>query len=194
MDKELQPIAWVAGLSLVFFAGLIFLQGNFEFLFYLGIVLALMWLIFKAHQKVQWPLYVLWHLLAWAILHLAGGTVRLTGKTLYATILIPLIGEPYNILKYDQVVHVYGFFVATLAIYYVLKPLLKKDHKSWFALGVVVTMAGLGLGALNEIVEFTATVITPSTGVGSYINNALDLVANFIGAIIAFFYLQKREK
>ena len=55
-------------------------------------------------------------------------------------------------------------------------------------------MAGLGLGAVNEIVEFTATVITPNTGVGGYVNNALDLVTDLLGAVIAIIYLRKREK
>jgi len=53
--------------------------------------------------------------------------------------------------------------------------------------------AGLGLGALNEIVEFIITVVVQSTGVGSYVNNALDLVFNFVGALIAFWYVRKRE-
>lgn len=46
-------------------------------------------------------------------------------------------------------------------------------------------MAGLGVGALNEIIEFFATVVVPETGVGGYENTALDLVADLIGALSA---------
>jgi putative membrane protein len=43
----------------------------------------------------------------------------------------------------------------------------------------------MGLGALNEIVEFAAVVASPSTGVGGYYNTALDLVFNGLGATLA---------
>ena len=129
----------------------------------------------------------------WATIHLAGGNLSYQGTRLYDFIILPLIGEPYNVLKYDQLAHIYGFFVATLTIYYVLKPLLKTNHGSRVALSIVVVMAGLGLGALNEIVEFSATILMPQTGVGGYINNAIDLVTDLIGAVLAFIYLQYRE-
>ena len=45
-------------------------------------------------------------------------------------------------------------------------------------------MIGLGFGGLNEIIEFGATVISPNTGVGGYVNTALDLVADLIGALL----------
>ena len=60
----------------------------------------------------------------------------------------------------------------------------------WTALSVVVVMAGLGVGALNEIVEFAATVVMPETGVGGYINTSLDLVADLIGALAALIYIR----
>jgi hypothetical protein len=43
----------------------------------------------------------------------------------------------------------------------------------------------MGLGAINEIIEFVATVVVPETGVGGYVNNALDLCWNGVGATIA---------
>ena len=104
-----------------------------------------------------------------------------------------IVGEPYNIFKYDQLVHIIGFFAATLALYYTLKPLLKDNMKKWTALSIIVIMAGLGAGALNEIVEFTATVFVPETGVGGYENTSLDLVADLIGAVIAMFYIRFRK-
>ena len=55
-------------------------------------------------------------------------------------------------------------------------------------------MAGLGVGAFNEIIEFFATVIIPETGVGGYENTSLDLISNLIGAIIAMSYIKIKEK
>ena len=43
----------------------------------------------------------------------------------------------------------------------------------------------MGLGALNEIVEFTAVLTVPNTNVGGYYNTALDLVFNGAGAACA---------
>ena len=108
--------------------------------------------------------------------------------------IFPIVGDPYNIFKFDQFVHIVGFWVATLVAYYLLKPLLKKDLKRWVVLSIIIVMAGLGMGALNEIVEFIATVLVPETGVGGYENTSLDLVADLIGAIGAMTYIQIKEK
>ena len=45
--------------------------------------------------------------------------------------------------------------------------------------------AGMGFGALNEIVEFMATLTLTETNVGGYENTGWDLVANMIGSIVA---------
>ena len=43
----------------------------------------------------------------------------------------------------------------------------------------------MGLGAVNEIIEFTAVLAVPDTNVGGYYNTALDLCFNAGGAVIA---------
>ncbi len=191
--KQLIPIVAVTICSLLFFTAVIVIKGNYEFLLYLFVVLALAIAVCIAQRRVHFPPFVLWHLVVWVTLHLAGGNLSFAGTKLYDVILYQFIDEPYHILRFDQVVHVYGFFAATLASYYVLKPLLKKEHHAC-ALFFIVILAGLGLGALNEIVEFPATLLVPRTGVGGYINNALDLVADLLGAIIAMIYLWRREQ
>jgi hypothetical protein len=45
--------------------------------------------------------------------------------------------------------------------------------------------AGLGFGAFNEMVEFIATRLLPQTNIGDYENTGWDLVANFVGALVA---------
>jgi uncharacterized membrane protein YjdF len=86
-----------------------------------------------------------------------------------------------------------GFGVATFVMYLLIKPLLIDNIKGWTALSIVVVMAGLGVGALNEIVEFAATVLVPETGVGGYINTSLDLVADLVGAIGALIFIRVRR-
>ena len=76
----------------------------------------------------------------------------------------------------------------------ILKPLLKTDLNKWISLSIIIVMAGLGVGALNEIIEFMATVLIPQTGVGGYINTSLDLVADLFGSLGALVYLWIKEK
>ena len=49
---------------------------------------------------------------------------------------------------------------------------------------VIAAAAGMGLGALNEVVEFVATRIA-ETNVGGYVNTGWDLVYNALGASLA---------
>jgi hypothetical protein len=43
----------------------------------------------------------------------------------------------------------------------------------------------LGFGALNEVVEFAATLLVPETNVGGYVNTGWDMVSNLVGATTA---------
>lgn len=151
-------------------------------------------LILSTNKGVNYPNALLWGLTVWAILHMAGGGIFIKGVKLYEIMLLPIVQAPYYIFKYDQFVHMVGFGIATFAMYYLIKPFLKEDLEKWTALSIVIIMAGLGVGALNEIIEFFATVILPKTGVGGYENTALDLVANFIGAVAAMAIILVRER
>ena len=122
---------------------------------------------------------------------MAGGTVYLNGTKLYRLMLLPL-SENYPILRFDQAVHIWGFGVATITMYCLLRPLLKDNLNRFVALSIVLVMAGLGLGAFNEIMEFIITQIVAETGVGGYLNTSLDLVSNLIGAILGMFYIRYR--
>ena len=117
-----------------------------------------------------------------------GGAVIVNGAILYKLILIN-ISTSYEIFKYDQFVHIIGFGIATLLMFVLIRPYLKIKDKR-VAIGIVIAMAGLGVGALNEIVEFIAVVLAPETGVGGYNNTSLDLVADLIGALLAIIYLR----
>jgi putative membrane protein len=181
-------------LALIFFIILFIRRENYEFLIYIGVIVFFLAIIVFTNKKINYPNAVLWGLTLWSILHMTGGGIFINGKKVYEIILWPIAGEPYNIFKYDQLVHIIGFGVATLAMYYLVRPLLNDNFQKKVALSVVIIMAGLGVGALNEIVEFLATVIIPETGVGGYENTSLDLVADLIGAVGAMGYIIAKEK
>ena len=175
-------------ISLFVFLG----RENYEFVMYIGVLVFFLVLVLATNKKINYPNSVLWMLTAWGILHMAGGGILLeNGSVLYTLILFP-ISEAYQILKYDQFVHIVGFFVATLIAYVLLKPNLKNNF-GWWSTGIVLAMAGLGLGALNEIVEFIATILVPKTGVGGYTNTSLDLVADLLGSILATIWIKIRN-
>lgn len=190
--KEQRKIFGAFILSLIIFTTTFILQGNAEFIGYVVVVVILLFAVLLSNGAVRYPNYVLWGLFIWALLHMLGGVLMENGRVVYTLMIYPIIGEPYNILKYDQVIHALGFFVATTVMFHVLKKHLNRPI-SWPAVGIVISMAGLGLGALNEIVEFLMTVILPNTNVGGYENTAIDLIANFLGAVLAVFFLRFYE-
>jgi hypothetical protein len=116
---------------------------------------------------------------------MAGGGIVIGGKVLYALEIIPLFQiKDSTVLKFDQLVHAFGFGLCVLVIYHLLLPYLNQKT-NWKVVFPVIIMAATGLGALNEIVEFIAVLSFSETGVGGYTNTSLDLVFNLVGAIIA---------
>lgn len=193
LKKGQLPIVLANAFVLLIFIFIFLSKQNYEFLIYVGVIVFFFALILLTNKKVGYPNSLLWGLSLWSVMHMAGGGLYVNDEKIYELILIPMVGEPYNIFKYDQLIHAIGFGVATLLMFHLIKPLLKKNIEGWVALSIVIVMAGLGAGALNEILEFFATVITPETGVGGYENTALDLVFNLIGALVAMFFIKKRN-
>ena len=77
--------------------------------------------------------------------------------------------------------------------YYCLKPNLSK-HANFRVVAVLVVFIGMGIGALNEIVEFLAVLAFPDTNVGGYDNTMWDIVFNTFGAIIAVTWVTVKRK
>jgi len=176
-------------IALVGFSAYYIMRGNLEFMVYVSVVAFFLVLIYGTRNRVDYPIGVLWALSGWAFFHMLGGSLFIGETRLYDFIFVPIVGEPYHILKFDQLIHAYGFGVCTFVAYHLAKPVLKPEVRGKVGLAIVLAMAGLGAGALNEIVEFTVTVFSPSSGIGGYVNNSLDLVANATGAVIAATWL-----
>lgn len=163
-------------------------SGNHEFLLYVLVILAVGALILWKQTAVQLDTTILWGLTIWGFLHMAGGNIRVGDGVLYGLTLLP-IAPSHNILRYDQLVHFFGFGVSTLVAHHLLRPYLRDGIQRQNALAVLVTLMGCGFGALNEIVEFVAVLCLPETGVGGYENTLWDLVFNFLGTTTATIWL-----
>jgi putative membrane protein len=161
------------------------LIANREFIGYILTMLALLALVAVVHARVRFPVGILWGLSFWGLAHMAGGGVPVNGSVLYNAMLLPILGSgELRILKYDQIVHFYGFAVTAWLLWYLLASLFPAMRGSR-SIVVFAALASMGLGAANEIVEFTAVMLIPNTNVGGYFNTALDLVFNALGAISA---------
>lgn len=163
---------------------------NYEFLWYVAVLVFFFLLILFTLHKSKFDYIILGGLSIWGLMHMAGGGIVVKGRVLYALEILPFfrIGDSV-ILKYDQIVHFFGFGVATLVVYHLLLPYLR-DGVNWKVVFPIIVAGGMGLGALNEIVEFIAVLSFPETEVGGYINTSLDLVFNALGGAAAVVFIR----
>ncbi len=188
LNKSQRPVAIVAALYMLFFTWLYLSRRNYEFLVHIVVLLFFASLILYSNRKVKYPAWLLWGLAIWGFVHMSGGAFYLGETRLYELMLIQ-ISQALQIFRYDQAVHIFGFGVTTLVFHHILgRP------RVGVAIGIVLVMAGTGAGALYEIIEFLATLIVAEHGVGGYINNSLDLLSNFLGALLALVLIKTREK
>jgi putative membrane protein len=164
------------------------IKANYEFVIYIVVAGLALWLVIFGDKHLNFHPIAVGGFSLWVFFHMIGGSLSINGIRLYDSIIIPLIGEPYNILKYDQAIHIFCYMVIALLLYGVAKSYFKKEN--WFTF-LIVVLAATGIGALNEIFELFAVIVAGSTGVGGYFNNALDLIFNLIGSIIGVFIAKK---
>ena len=170
--------------SILLFSLLALNKENYEFVLYISVIVLFFAFFFIKRRRFNLPAWVLWLLTGWSLLHMAGGLLTYDGvNVLYNLVLVPLVSEPYDIFKYDQFVHAYGFFTTTLLLYHIYRDRFREIAR--FSSILLLVAAACGFGAFNEIVEFTAVVAVPETNVGGYTNTALDLCFNLFGATLA---------
>tara|TARA_Y100000310_G_scaffold100335_1_gene98197 strand:- start:1641 stop:2129 length:489 start_codon:yes stop_codon:yes gene_type:complete len=154
-------------------------------------ILILIFIVEKTDKIFNYPKLAKWFFSLWLFSHLAGGTFRFAGQRLYDIILIPILAEPFNILKYDQFVHGFCYFVFVLFVYSIVLHISNKKANK-FLIAFIAVLAAASIGAINEIIEFiTVIFFNAADAVGEYYNTILDLVFNFIGAIIGVFVARK---
>jgi len=183
---------WIAAVNVTALAGFGLLalgRGNYEFVLYIPVVAIIVAALLRIQPRVKFSTGVLWGLTAWGLLHLAGGNLRVGDGVLYSVQLVPVL------LRYDQLVHGFGFGVATLVCHRLLAPSLRPDDRRLSVIAFLTVLMGCGLGALNEILEFVAVKAVPQTNVGGYDNTLWDLIFNLFGALSAAGWLtvQRRQ-
>lgn len=183
-------IAAVTVLYMLIFGGLALRQGNTEFIFYTVAMLVFIAGVLGLHARVRFSTLSLGLLSAWGLLHMAGGTVPIPADLAQTeakrTVLYSLRLHP-DLPRYDQVTHAFGFFAATIAAWEALRAGIARFTPATVVpspgLALAAALIGMGLGALNEVVEFTATLVVAEHNVGGYVNTGWDLVSNTVGAV-----------
>jgi len=186
--RELLVLAFTGGYLLPF-AGVCLRGGNREFILYLGVLVVLIAAVAWLHARVRLNVFTLWGLSLWGLAHLAGGLVTIPESwpredtpVLYDWWIVP------NRLKFDQAVHTYGFAITTWVCWQGLVRAFQRHGvavRPSLGLLTLCFAAGMGFGALNEVVEFAAVLLVPETNVGGYMNTGWDLVANAAGCLTA---------
>ena len=167
-------------------------QQNWEFLkVYIPFFVIVAGVVALMHARVNFSNFLLWCFAFWGAVHFAGGLVRLPdgwnfdgeNQVLYSW----WVAGQW--LKYDHCVHTFGFGACTWLTWEALRASVQQrlGRKLFPSLGMIALciFAGMGLGALNEIIEFIAVLIIPETNVGGYVNTGWDLVANLTGCLFA---------
>jgi hypothetical protein len=174
-------------------------RRNAEFVFYAVIMTLLIALVTAFHLRVRLHVACLWGLSLWGLAHMAGGLVTVPESW-------PVAGDLrvlYNWwlvkdwLKYDQVVHAFGFGLVTwVAWQSIQREFENRGAEMQPRVGLMVwcAAAGMGAGALNEVVEFAAFQLLPDTNVGDYQNTGWDLVANLIGSLAAAVLIHRFDR
>jgi hypothetical protein len=170
------------GVNLVLFALLaaaVYLQrfvryrgaGNLhEFFIYGCAILALILVAWLALRHHRYPplLYVAAE--AGILAHFAGAFVTLNGRRLYDL--------AWAGLGYDSVVHTLN---AAVGAGLLIRLLADTPLVPWVR-ALIAFMVVMGAGAVVEVLEFWVSLNVPNAGVGDYVNNMSDLVANGVGA------------
>lgn len=181
-------------LYLGLFAIHFFSRGNYEFIWYIFIMLILIGVFSFLHKKYKFSTLTLVGLSIWGIAHMFGGSTIFGEPRIYGRVLIDLFttGDT-TIFRYDHLLHFYFYVVMTAVIYQVLKNYLKRDS-NWLVVSVFIVFASMGVGAFNEIVEFMPVLFLAETGVGGYFNIAWDIVFNTLGAIVTIAYISFKRR
>lgn len=156
--------------------------------FYALFMALAMMLVTFVNARVGFSTGVLWALSIWGLAHMAGGLVQVDGEVLYGSQLIPVV------LRYDQAVHAFGFGAATLACWQPLRRWVGATVTPGTGLAVLIALCGMGVGAVNEMIEFLITRVQPESNVGGFVNTGWDLVFNALGCVVAAGFLTRRRR
>ena len=160
-------------------------SGNTEFVIYVAVIIVIFAGTLALHKVVQFPIWMLWLLSLWGLMHILGGAVHIGDHVLFAHRIFPLIdrGGDFYILKYDQVVHFSLYGLVAVMSYHTVRQFFN-IKKGGLMLATVAVLVSVGISGLNEIMEFFIS-LGMENGVGGYDNTMLDMCSNLAGALLA---------
>lgn len=175
-----QPVISAASVGyVVVLLAVALVWGRSQTPFYAVFMGLLLVLVARVYESRPLTTLTLAGLALWGLGHMVGGLVEVNGAILYQWMVVP------GMLRFDKVVHAFGFGFATMACFEVLRPSYSGSDRGAAAFAA---LGGLGLGALNEMVEFLIARYSASSNVGGFINTGWDLVFNTLGAVTAAVY------
>jgi len=88
-------------------------------------------------------------------------------------------------LYFDKLLHIYGIFSFSLAAYSIIvgSPDISLNSKLWIF--IAVSLCGIAIGTLFEIVEFTLDTVLKTQSQKGLLDTNLDLISDVIGALAA---------
>lgn len=144
-------------------------------LLYTGINVGLFLLFGVLHIWAQWPVRALWAVSLVGLGNMLGGVLLVDGQPLY-------IAEVLGPLRYDKVFHALAGAAMVLIAWEAMKRWSGGVHHLGGQL-LLTWLVVMGGGAVVEIAELIGSSLS-DVSVGDYANNALDLVANGVGAAV----------
>ena len=142
---------------------------------YLGINIGLFALFAVLNIWARWPIHALWAVSLVGLGNMLGGVLLVDGVPLYTA-------EVLGPIRYDKIFHA----VAAGAMVVIAWEAMKRWSDGIHHLGgqlLLTWLVVMGGGAVVEIAELIGSAIG-DVSVGDYGNNALDLVANAVGAAV----------
>ena len=143
---------------------------------YTGISTGLIILFAVLHRWARWPSHALWAASLVGLGNMLGGVILVSGQPLYMADVVGPIG-------YDKVFH----FAAAAGMTVLAWEAMKRWVGVGYHRGGILLFTWLvvnGGGAVVEIAELIGSLLS-DVSVGDYLNNAVDLVANALGAAFA---------
>ncbi|MBU0929465.1 MAG: DUF2238 domain-containing protein [Nanoarchaeota archaeon] len=183
--SRLKIISYVIILFILSLLVLLIINKNFELVFYIVEIAVLTLIVIFYHKHLYLTRNILFGLFLFAALHILGVYIYIGDVRLYDFWIIS------NILKYDNIVHFIGSFVAALIAYNLLFPYIDDKIKmKGIYLTLLLILIVSGVGAFNEILELVGVIFfNAAKDVGGYMNNEFDLVFNLLGVLAASIYL-----
>ena len=184
MIRRHPALAAVIGLALLGFGAFGTATGAKLTIPYLVIVAAGALVVGATDRTAHYSEVALVGLALWGIGHLAGGIIGLDDDRILYNALLP------GRIHFDNVVHFIGFGSAGLASWDALRNHVALPPRAAF---LVAWLAAMGIGALNEVIEFGITHVQTATQIGGFQNTGRDLVANMLGGGVAGVIVARRR-